>query len=223
MKLAKNVVVAGLLGLTAGCANKTPPAPSTPPPNVAEFDKVKDPPIAARTHFAAGQLNESQSEFEKAIDQYRMALKLDPKYADAMYRLGIVLTATKDFPAALETWEKYVALTNSATAYSNLGFCEEMAGNPSAAEGAYRKGIARDPSNEPCHVNFGLMLARHGRPAEGLLQLQAVLPPAQAHYDLASLYQMMGRKKEAKAEYAKALEIDPQFDDAKSKLALLGD
>ncbi|HSU68039.1 MAG TPA: tetratricopeptide repeat protein [Tepidisphaeraceae bacterium] len=210
-----------LVAAAVGCANKSQP-PAAPPP-VSEFDKAKAPPIAAKTRFAAGQVAEGQGQYEQAARQYQASLKIEPKYADAMFRLGIVQTVMKDYPAAIATWNQYVTLTNSAAAYGNLGFCEELAGNPGAAEGAYLKGIERDPSGEPCHINYGLMLARHGRPNEGLLQLQAVLPPAKAHYDLASVYEMTGRKKEAKAEYTKALQLDPGLSDAKERLASLSE
>lgn len=222
MKLGSSLLVTMIVLLAAGCAHKNPQAsaPNTPP--VSEFDKAKDPAISANTRFAAGQLSESQGELGHAIEQYQKALELNPKYAEAMFRLAVVQTTTKAFPKAIETWNRYITLTSgSATAYSNLGFCQELAGNPAAAEAAYRAGIAHEPSNEPCHVNYGLMLARHGRPSEGLLQLQIVLPPAKAHYDLASVYETMGRKKEARTEYAKALELDPAFGDAKTKLASL--
>jgi len=222
MKLGSFLLVTTIVLLVAGCAHKNPQAsdPNTPP--VSEFDKAKDPAISANTRFAAGQLSESQGELGHAIEQYQKALELNPKYAEAMFRLAVVQTTTKAFPKAIETWNRYITLSNgSATAYSNLGFCQELAGNPAAAEAAYRAGIAHEPSNEPCHVNYGLMLARHGRPSEGLLQLQIVLPPAKAHYDLASVYETMGRKKEARTEYAKALELDPTFGDARTKLASL--
>ena len=65
------------------------------------------------------------------------------------------------------------------------------------------------------------MLARQGRSGEALRQLQTVLPPAKAHYDLASVYEIQGRKPEARAEYQKAVELDPQLDDAKARLAAL--
>lgn len=215
------VIIAALVW-TSGCANKNPQSSSPNAPAASNFEKSRDPAINARTRFAAAQLAESQGEFSRAIEQYQKALELNPKYAEAMFRLGIVQTTTRDFGKAIETWNRYVALANgSATAYSNLGFCQELAGNPAAAEGAYRAGINHEPSNEPCHVNYGLMLARHGRPNEGLLQLQMVLPPAKAHYDLASVYETMGRKKEARTEYARALELDPTFGDAKSKIASL--
>jgi tetratricopeptide (TPR) repeat protein len=224
MNLRLPLAAAILLGLTTGCANNRPQStPNTPPPALTEFEKSKDPPIEARTRFAAGQLAESEMHYGDAIAQYRKALKTDPHYADAMYRLGIVLAVVRDYPAAIETWTKYLALTHSATAYSNLGFCQELAGNPAAAEGSYRAGLKLEPTNEPCHINYGLMLARHDRPNEALLQLQTVLTPAKAHYDLAATYETLGRRKDAKAEYAKSLQIDPNLDDAKAKLASLGE
>jgi Flp pilus assembly protein TadD len=223
MKSRKCLSAALGIALLAGCAHKDSSTAQTPPPNLSEFEKTKDPPIQAQTHFAAGMLAESQGDYGQAIGQYRKALKLDPKNVEALYHLGIVCTATKDFPSAIDAWNKYIALTRSASAYSNLAFCQELAGNPAAAEAAYRQGIQRDAASEPCHVNYGLMLVRHGRPNEGLLQLQTVLPPAKAHYDLAAVYEQLGHKKEAKSEYAKALELDPQFQDAKTKLASLED
>jgi tetratricopeptide (TPR) repeat protein len=222
MNMPRGLAAIALILLSAGCAGQKPaPSSNAPSPTVStEFEKIKDPPINARTHFAAGQLAESQARLPEAVEQYKEAIRLDPKYADAMFRLGVVYAETSDFPLATQTWQKYIELTHgAASGYSNLGFCYELAGNPAAAEGAYKKGIEKDPKSEPCRVNYGLMLARHGRPNEGLLQLQAVLPAANAHYDLASVYEAMGQKKEAKREYQKALELDPTLDDAKARMA----
>ena len=62
------------------------------------------------------------------------------------------------------------------------------------------------------------MLVRRGRVGEGKLQLGAVLKPAEVHYNLGSLYQAQGRKEQAKAEYREALQLDPQFTDASTRL-----
>jgi len=208
-----------LVACVAGCAHKNPPGTN---PTATDFDQAKEPPIYAQTHFAAGQLAESQLRLDKAAQQYESAANADPNYAEPLYRLGVVYVQLQNYPKAIETWNKYIKVTKgAANGYSNLGFAEEVAGDPLAAEGAYRKGIAKDPSNEACHVNFGLMLARHNHPNEALLQLQIVLPPAQAHYNLAAVYESMHRLDQAKAEYAKALDFDPTLDDARSKLASL--
>lgn len=214
------ITALGVLILAGGCAHRNGTSPSASKSD--DFTSVSNPPIVAKTHFAAGQLAESEGRLAQAIDQYNQALVIDPSNLESIYRLGVVYAELKDYPRAIHTWHRYIELTGgSATAYSNLGFCQELAGNPSAAETAYLKGIAADASNEPCHVNYGLMLARRGKPVEALHQLQIVLPPAHAHYDLAGIYQMQGRKDQARAEYQKAVELDPQFQDAKEKLAAL--
>ena len=219
MKL-RAALALGALALTASCSHNNPnPTPPSPPDH---FEQAKEPPINARTYFAAAQLAEGEGRLPQAVEQYKLALGRDPKLINALYRLGVIYTKLKDYPHAVEAWERYVQSTGgSATAYSNLGFCQELAGDPDAAEEAYKRGLGRDPRNEPCRVNYGLMLARRGRGPEALAQLLTVLPPAQAHYDLASVYEITGRKDEARQEYRKALQIDPDLQDAKTKLAAL--
>src|SRR5438552_2306067 len=43
-----------------------------------------DPPIASDTRFAAGQLAESRGSLAQAAEQYRQALKANPKHIEAM-------------------------------------------------------------------------------------------------------------------------------------------
>lgn len=186
------------------------------------FETSQDPPITAETHFAAGQLAESQGDYNGALKQYKEAIKLDPKHKRAIYCQAICLSQLKKFPEAAATWKKYIEVTNNdPKGYSNLGFCYEMAGQIDEAESAYLRGIERDPKNVPCRTNYGLMLARLGRTAEGTLQLQAVLTPAEVHYNLASVLEHQNRKEAAKAEYRKAIELDPNLRDAEARLSAL--
>lgn len=186
----------------------------------SRFDQDKDPQFTANTRFAAGQLAESQDDFPRAIAQYNEALKLDSRHIPSLYRLALVYTRQKEYPKAIETWNSYIEATDgSAEGYNNLGFCHELAGEADKAETAYKKGIAKDPNHVACRVNYGLMLARHGRTSEAIIQLQAVLTPAQVHYNLASVYEQQGRKEQAKIEYRKALELDPDFIDARTRLS----
>jgi len=182
----------------------------------------RDPPIAADTRFAAGQLAESRGAFAQAAEQYQQAIQLDPKHSEAMFHLGVVYATMKKYPEAIGVWKRYMKLTGeSPQAYSNLGFCYELAGRPEDAEQAYQRGIQKHPTASACHVNYGLMLVRRGRVGEGKLQLGAVLKPAEVHYNLGSVYETQGKKAQAKAEYRQALELDPQFTDATTRLAEL--
>ena len=65
------------------------------------------------------------------------------------------------------------------------------------------------------------MLARNGRTPEAIQQLAVVLNPAEVQYNLASVYEQLGRKDEAREEYQKALELDPKLWEAQSRLSKL--
>ena len=184
-----------------------------------EFDKVKDPAITADTWFAAGQLHESQGNLPAAIEQYRRTLKLNDEHHGALYRLGVLYATSREYPRAVEMWKRYIDVTHhSAVGYSNLGFCHELAGDPAEAERAYRTGIERDSDSAPCRINYGLMLARHGRINDAVAQMQPVLTPAEVHFNVGSVHEGMGRKELARAEYEHALRLDPKLKDAASRL-----
>lgn len=183
---------------------------------------VKEPAFTAETRFAAGQVNESQNNPLGAITQYSEALKLQPDHLGALYRLGVVETELKRYPQALDAWERYVkASGQSATAYGDLGFCAQLAGQDDRAEAAYQAGIARDPKCIPCRVNYGLLLARRGKITDAVTQWEAVLTDAQIYYNLGSLDAAQGRKQQARQEFRKALELDPNFTDAQQRMATL--
>ena len=186
------------------------------------FDTEKEPAIALQTRYAAGQLAESQNNPANAMKQYEEALRLKPDHVPSLFRFGVVAAQLKQYDKAVATWKRYVQVTHeSPDGYGNLGFCHELAGDGKAAESAYLKGIAKDPKSEPCRVNYGLMLARQDRMTDAINQLRTVLTPAEVSYNLGSIHEQRGRKEQAKAEYQKALALEPDFNDAKQRLAAL--
>ncbi len=190
--------------------------------NADKFETSDDPPFTADTRFAAGQLAESQGNLDNAIAQYRAAIKLNPKHLDAMFRLGGVYVQSRRFDEAIAMWQQYIKATNDAPqAYSNLALADETAGRFDDAEKAYQAGIARDPKNQSCRVNYGLMLARRNQLDGAIAQLSTVLSPAEIHYNLGAVCEQQGRTEEAKAYYRKALELDPKLRDARARLSVL--
>lgn len=184
-----------------------------------DFENAKEVPISASTHFAAGQFAESQGNNTQALEQYRKALKLDPSHRDSLFRMAIVFVKSRQFNEAIETWNKYITVTQGdATAYANLGFAYELASRTSEAEQAYLKGIRREPTNAACRVNYGLLLARKERFNEATMQFQTVLGEADVHYNLASVYEDLGRREQAKIEYKKAIAVNPNMKEAQVRL-----
>jgi tetratricopeptide (TPR) repeat protein len=188
----------------------------------ASIKEAKATPVTAYTRFALGQLSESQGDFDKAIHQYNKALDLDPKHLPSLCRMGVIYAEQKNYDQSIVVWKRYIAASGDAGfAYGNLGYCYELAGDPSLAKATYLKGIEKDPKNGPCRTNYGIMLARQGRIAEALRMWNPVLTEAQIHYNLASIYEVSGRKVEAKAEFQKALDCDPTLIDARARLSEL--
>lgn len=188
------------------------------------FEQMEDPPINANTRVAAGQLAEAQGDLHRAVGQYQEALKLDPNNREALFGLGQVYTIQKHFEDAIAAWQKYLKVTkNSAHGYMDLALTYEAAGRWSDADAAFKQAIAKDPDDASCRINYGLMLARQNQIEDAKAQLSAVLSPAEVSYNLGSICEQMGRRDEAKAYYARALELDPKLQDARVRLAILND
>jgi tetratricopeptide (TPR) repeat protein len=223
-----------MLMIVAGCASKkkrdakkTAATENQPPKLInrttSTFETMSDdPPLNANTRFAAGQLAEAQGDRERAVNQYREALKIEPHHQNALFRLGAIYTAARRYDDAIATWQQYIKATrNASAAYNNLAYCYEQAGKLLDAEATYKSGIERDPQSSTCRVNYGLMLARHERIEESLAQLRMALSPAEVHYNLGAVCEQKGRLAQAKAYYEKALELDPNLVDARTKLTEL--
>ncbi|HUB26196.1 MAG TPA: tetratricopeptide repeat protein [Tepidisphaeraceae bacterium] len=237
MRTTITYVALGLLCLVSwGCSNSSSTSPQSPMQSrytrgqnnttnsdaKSVFDTGDEPAVTAQTHFAAGQLSETQGNLKNAVDQYQQALKLDPNHLGSLYRLGVIYAELKEYQQAVDAWKKYVEATHgSAQAYNNLGFCYDLSGDGPSAETAYRKGIAADPRNVSCRVDYGLMLARQGHITDAIVQWQAVLKPAEIYYNLGSVYEMQGRREEARQQYHEALKLDPTLHEARERLAAL--
>ncbi|MGA2582823.1 MAG: tetratricopeptide repeat protein [Tepidisphaeraceae bacterium] len=220
----KKIFTIGFLALNAlllGCATNHNNSAETAN---AEKNAVaaKPPKISANSHFAAGQLAEANGENDKAISQYTECLKINPKHQAALYQLGVLYSSLKQYDDALDVFQRYVKATNgAASAYNDLGYCYEQSGDTDDAAQAYQQGIAADTKNAPCRTNYGLLLAKQNKIEEAIRVWQPVLSDAEVHYNLASVYEQAGRKQEAKVEFQKAVQLDPNFQDAKNRLAEL--
>lgn len=205
-------------GRSSGQASRN----AEPPLSQQKFDLVDEPPINAETRFAAGQLAETRADWESAIRQYEAALKEMPRDERVIHRLAVAYTYTQQFPKAEGMWLRLVDVTGgSADAWNNLAQCYEYARRPTDAENAYRRAVSADGGNVFARTNYGLMLVRTGRVDEGREQMLAVLSPAEMHYNVASVFELQGNKTLARAEYLKALELDPQMADARKRLSAI--
>jgi tetratricopeptide (TPR) repeat protein len=81
-----------------------------------------------------------------ARKSYERAIKLNPKYAEAINNLGAIYHSEKNYKQAERLYRKAIKLNpNSPLFYSNLGTAYFFEGNSKKGAEAYRQAFALDP------------------------------------------------------------------------------
>jgi adenylate cyclase len=172
-----------------------------------------------------------QESVEKAIELVQKALALDDTLAEAHSLLGYLYTQKKEYEKGIAEGERAVSLNSGlAAVLGYYGFSLSVAGRSEEAIPLIQKAIRLNPfgSFPSCYNALGNALMFTGRYEEAVTAYKKYLESTPnfiwAHVTLAATYSMMGREKEAQAEAAEVLSIDPKFSlDFWAKTALVRD
>lgn len=131
-----------------------------------------------------------------ARKQYERALKLDPKYPEAINNLGTVYYAQKKHGRAVSLYNRALKLTpSSASVLSNLGTAQFARKKYKQALEAYERALAIDPDVFERRNSHGV-----------LLQERSVEERAKFHFYMAKTYAKAGATDRALMYIRKALE-----------------
>ncbi len=190
-------------------------------PDGADIAEAPAPDIQFETFVAAGDLAASRGQFGRAAEQYEHGLKARPNDAPILRKVALAYAKMGQTTATIDAWKRYLVATHeSADAYGTLGYAYELAGNPTEAEKTYLAGIKQHPDGALVHINYGLMLVRKNKIDEAVKQMSAVLQPHEVNYNIAGVYDQMGRRDLAQFYYRRALECNPEFSPARQKLSM---
>ena len=137
---------------------------------IAGYDEIlrANPRHAAALHYS-GVAHYQLGQLRPAFERLRAAVAIDAADADAWSNLGLVLQAIGHWRAALEVFEKAVALAPDAPELlANLASGQSAAGRHADAEATARKLIARDPTFAKAWLILSLALQTQGRMLEAL-------------------------------------------------------
>jgi tetratricopeptide (TPR) repeat protein/predicted Ser/Thr protein kinase len=171
-------------------------------------------PGLAAAHSCLGQVFMAQGEYEKAADQYRRTLELEPTsddayagLADAYERLGRFEEAEKLYKQAISArpayWATYNWLGNFYMAHARY---EEAAA-------MYSQVVSLAPDSFTGYYNMGAVRIMQGRYAEAVPLLQkslSIRSTADARCNLGAAYFQMRRYADSAAEFEQAVQLDPK-------------
>jgi Flp pilus assembly protein TadD len=179
-------------------------------------DVVAKRPNNPRAHNNLGAALKEEGDVDGAIQQYRLALRLDPRYAEAYCNLGAALREKGRVEEAVQAYARALELKpRYAMAHNNLGVAYAKQGKLDLAVAAYDLALKCDPDLDLAHNNRGEALQRQGRleSATASYRRAVALAPSSVTYrcNLAAALYETGQLEAARAEYAAASRLYPDW------------
>jgi protein O-GlcNAc transferase len=183
-----------------------------------------EPAIAAdanepRYQFVLGQALQALRRWDRAIDAYESALKLQPDFLDAWNNLGICRQRRGQFPQAATAYRQALSLeSQNAGVMANLGTVLREMGELTEAVELLRAAADLEPATASHSVNLGMAYWSQGNFADAERTLNETLArapdDADAAFNLGNALHGLGRQREAIDRYRQALKLRPDYVDA---------
>jgi tetratricopeptide (TPR) repeat protein len=163
---------------------------------------------SAEADILAGEALDEIQQHAAAIEQFRAAVKANPREPNVHFGLAYLLWTQNQFEEAAREFQ--AELSNVPAHAQALAFLADsyMQLNRSGeAMPLIQRAIKIDPKVPRAHLDLGILYSDAGRREDALRELKtaAQLSPTDPspHWRLARIYQAMGNKTEANAEFQK--------------------
>ena len=172
---------------------------------------------SAEADMLAGEALDEMKDKTGAAEQFRAAVKADPKMPDVHFGLGYLLWGLMKFDEAATEFQAEIANNPAhAQALAYLADCDIQLGHADAARPLLEKAVRIDAKIELAHIDLGVLASDAGQREEALREFKTAerLDPSDqnAHWRLARLYQSEGKKAEAKLEFDKTKSLQKAAD-----------
>ena len=160
-----------------------------------------------------------------AVEEFRRACTINPKYAEARANLGVALFSVGRPSEGLEEFRKAVALDpRYAPTRSNYAAALASVGRLGEAIEQYRTVIAQGAVSAETLYNYGAALAKTGQwaaAADAFRQAAQARPDyEEAHANLGAMLAYLGQWDQAVAAYERALALAPGDADVRENLGM---
>jgi protein O-mannosyl-transferase len=128
----------------------------------------------AHTNLAVGLFD--WGDVDWAIEQCQEALKISPRFPEALNNLGTAYAKKSRDDLAIEYFQKAIEIDpNSPQPHYSLGLALARRSQLDEAIRHYRAAIALEPERAGCHYELGLALNQQGNAAEGISELRTAI------------------------------------------------
>ena len=178
-------------------------------------------------HLRAGQLFRAKDDIDNAVRHFRRAIELFPYYTgegNAYDALAEIFEKKGDYKQAAEAMAAHVKYDqNSLPTLKALASLRAKMGDRAGALEALRLSFYVNPFEYAAHTEAGRLSLEEKQYAQALSEFQVTLaldPPnvAEANYNLATAYHLLGKQPEAKHAVLRALEAAPSYEKAQELL-----
>jgi tetratricopeptide (TPR) repeat protein len=224
----------------AAKAQKTPITASQCESLASSFQSIKEPVLAALSHFNAGTILEGCGQDKDAESEYQAALQANPNYAPAMANIG-GLYYKRGNPTTAKTWfEKAIQAdpTHAGAAWANLGAILYKEGKQTDDKSKYKEAISKlrralaiDAYDSSAYGVLALVYYALAEDDKSKLDLAQLVCKQERDIDdnFAPIYNTLGliqlRKKnpsEALRQFEKAVALDPKMIEAHLNIGAIG-
>jgi Tfp pilus assembly protein PilF len=169
---------------------------------------------SAQAHSVMGELQFSRGDDTAAMDEWQLALAMDPNHFHTLVNIGKFHLTKQDFKQAADYLDRAIRTDgSSARAHHLRGLAYQGAGENVLAAAEYRKALpdgAYTRGIKTFYLNFGTVLLALGyyEEAAQMLEEYTRLSPSdlEAHYQLGVAYEVMSERSLDEATTLKAVD-----------------
>lgn len=180
---------------------------------------------SAEFHLIVGKAHVGAGMYDRAMDEFQQAARIDPKLPLVHYFLGTEYRRQNDFEHARQEFLKDIAIVpDVAYDYDELGAVCYALNQIPEAERYFKEALRLDPSLGTSDYGLAKVYKQQGKYAEALNALQAagaIDPQSSSVYYLrGQVLSAMGRRQEAKSQFDESARLKQSTrDDLERKMS----
>ena len=206
------------------------------PEALAELERLVRTDPRPEAHYTMGIIYWHQGELDRATDALRAAIAADPKHADALFALGSVLKARRDWTGSTAALRRAVEIRPDPATYYTLSQVRQLVGDDAAARAYLEESerlrtrarlehealwlVPADQWGELEHealvwTSVGIQKAESGdllAAVDHLRRATAIFDAyAPAHYQLGLVFERLGEHEASRSAFERARQLNPSL------------